>query len=246
MHSRLATAALVVMLSVTACATNNQCLDVAIGASYSPFILPIKITVDTQGRISLSLEGTIRTPLGEFSLEGGLASDPRQMRLIVIMNKQQYVYAIGEYISAEKTLVKVTTEGVTTTSVSVKDCRTIVVEIESEGGLVAGAPPTPRSRPPTATPQGYVCANTLPTRLRVGARGYVNSTPVNILCRVPGPCKASDSLNAIGYGARFTVVGGPVCEGGYIWWKVDPDDPRKPTAWTAEGNAYEYYVSPIN
>lgn len=105
-------------------------------------------------------------------------------------------------------------------------------------------PPTPR--PPTATPQSFVCPGTLPTRLYVGARGYVSSDPVNILCRVPGPCARSDRVDAIGRGARFTVVDGPVCRGGHVWWKVDPDDPRKRTAWTAEANSREYWISPIN
>ncbi len=240
--------------------SEDRCVKLTTELTYQPGFLPLQVGFDpVRSELSVKARGELMTPLGQFGLEGGLATDTDQIRLIVIAKDQQHVYRLDDHTSETTFAVTVETDSAAQTTIAVHGCKTIVVEVKTEGNVRVfpstpdNRPPTeaprrlqPTPLPPTATPRGFVCADTLPTRLRVGARGYVSTDPVNILCRVPGPCLPSDRLNAIGRGARFTVVDGPVCRGGYIWWRVDPDDPRKPTAWTAEANSYEYWVSPIN
>jgi hypothetical protein len=260
------------MILMSACSVTleDSCVKLTSGVSYSPPGLPIEIGVNG-GELSAKVKGKIVSPIGSFGVESGLASDEKQLRLIVIVGAQQYVYDLKDHAETKTFSVQIDTSESARTTVSVEGCKTIVVRVETQGRVVvspygAAAPtraaPTAARSIPTATrpmltavsaapidaPDSFLCPDTLPTRLRIGARGYVSSDPVNILCRAPayGGCPRSDRLNAIGRGARFTVVDGPVCRGGYIWWKVDPDDPRKPTAWTPEATRYEYWISPIN
>lgn len=252
MHFLSLVVATLVMVSTVSCTGvfNSRCFREAAELTYSPPVLPLEISFDAFGGLSLKAKGEVVTPIGHFGLGGGLMSDSNQSRLIVIVNNQQYVYSLDRYSDA--TVFSVRTTGPTDITVDVKECRTIVIVIKSHSSVAsqptsfAATPALPTPVLFTATPKGFWCPGTLPTRLYVGARGYVSSDPVNILCRVPGPCPQSDRLNAIGRGARFTVVDGPICKGGHVWWKVDPDDPRKQTAWTAEAGSRSYWISPIN
>lgn len=256
--------AFVGMALMSACSTplENDCVKLTSGVSYSPPMLPIEIGLNGN-EPSVKLKGEVTSPFGRFSLEGGLASDDKQLRLIVIVGDQQYVYDLKDHTESKEFSVNVEVFERATFNVAVKGCKTIVVRVETRGKVLVspyGSSPPTRAAPtatramPTAVsaapvdpPDTFSCSGTQPTRLYIGARGYVSSDPVNILCRNPAynSCPRSDRLDAIGRGARFTVVDGPVCLNRRIWWKVDPDDPRKPTAWTAETNGYEYWISPI-
>jgi hypothetical protein len=252
------------LMSACSIPLEDGCVKLTSGVSYSPPVLPIEIGING-GELSVKAKGQVNLPfLGRFGAEGGLASDDKQLRLIVIVGNQQHVYDLKDHAETKTFSVTIKTFEEAETTISVEGCKTIVVRVKTQGAafMLPYGSSAPTRAAPTATrvmptavviapadpPENFPCPDTLPTRLRIGARGYVSSDPVNILCRAPayGGCPRSDRLDAIGRGARFTVVDGPVCRGGYIWWKVDPDDPRKPTAWTPEATRYEYWISPIN
>ena len=44
-------------------------------------------------------------------------------------------------------------------------------------------------------------------------------------------------------GDTFQVIGGPVCEGGYLWWEVRLDNGT--VGWSAEGDLDHYYFTPL-
>ncbi len=101
--------------------------------------------------------------------------------------------------------------------------------------------------PPAATvpapvvdaPSTGDCMGAPPPRLTVGETGRV--TP-----GVPNNVRSSPSLSAPEIGdipgeGVFSVLEGPVCTDGYLWWKVDHNGL---VGWTASGNGAEYWVEP--
>ncbi len=92
------------------------------------------------------------------------------------------------------------------------------------------------------------CADVPPTRFVVGARGQVRparpgTTPNVARIRDTATTDGKILLN-LPEKTSFTVIDGPVCFGGYLWWKVKVD--QGVTGWLAEGDSTRgYYVFPI-
>jgi hypothetical protein len=55
-----------------------------------------------------------------------------------------------------------------------------------------------------------------------------------------------ESIARLPEGATFTIVGGPECADGFIWWQID----TVLNGWTAEGqligSAYDYFLEPAS
>jgi hypothetical protein len=103
--------------------------------------------------------------------------------------------------------------------------------------------PTSTSHPtstqiPTSTP--IVCSGTLLSRLQVGDTARVTPGPSNNLRDRPTVNGAR--LTQIPGGARFDVLEGPVCAGGYAWYRIDYNGI---IGWTAEANSSTYWLEPI-
>lgn len=87
-----------------------------------------------------------------------------------------------------------------------------------------------------------VCASTYPTRLRIGDRATVSLIPplANLVRSLP---EASASvLGRIQPGEGMTILAGPECANGRIWWYVRSDN--NVTGWTGEGDSSDYWLIP--
>lgn len=94
---------------------------------------------------------------------------------------------------------------------------------------------------PTPPPPTSNCA--LSPRLRSGATGQVSPGQPNALRDRPGLNQSGSTvIGQLVEGAIFTVLGGPECRDGYVWWYVTAGGR---TGWTAEGEAGVYWVHPV-
>jgi Tol biopolymer transport system component/formylglycine-generating enzyme required for sulfatase activity len=116
--------------------------------------------------------------------------------------------------------------------------------------------PTQPSAPaiePTATPIIIVatapvidCPDTPPTQFVVGMRGTVlpfadgTARPVNVR---DVPARSGEVVIKMGANTMFTIVGGPICADGFLWWQIAIDD--GPTGWAAEGSMENYFLDPV-
>lgn len=86
------------------------------------------------------------------------------------------------------------------------------------------------------------CPGAMPTRLTVGGQGrVVPGTGSNNLRAQPS--KQAAKKGAIAEGDTFTVMAGPKCGDGMMWWGVNDNGT---TGWTAEGKDNQYYVEPVS
>lgn len=81
-----------------------------------------------------------------------------------------------------------------------------------------------------------------PARLYVGGSGRVVSYPA-----VPNRIRTQPNfggavIGRIPAGAQFSVIGGPQCSAGILWWYVNYNGV---IGWTAEGNGAMYYLEPV-
>lgn len=56
------------------------------------------------------------------------------------------------------------------------------------------------------------------------------------------PASTSGLVGVLPADARFEIIGGPVCGGGYTWWEVQS---QHLTGWTAEGQGQTYWIAPV-
>ncbi|MEP7287159.1 MAG: DPP IV N-terminal domain-containing protein [Chloroflexota bacterium] len=85
-----------------------------------------------------------------------------------------------------------------------------------------------------------------PPRLSINGHGRV--TPglpnlINTKAARPSLTPSSRSIGKIPAGGTFSVLDGPVCNDGVMWWKVDY---RGTVGWTGEADATGYWVEPVN
>lgn len=111
--------------------------------------------------------------------------------------------------------------------------------------------PTEGSRhAPTATlrPGRIVCADALPSQLRLGYTAYVSYEPglANRL-RTEPDIDDSDILARISPGTVVVIHEGPRCADGMAWWRVQvlAGTLRGWTGWTAEGDASAHWLIPL-
>lgn len=89
------------------------------------------------------------------------------------------------------------------------------------------------------------CANSIRSILVDQERAYVltNTSLANRLRGYP-----STRVNTIGQmqpGETMTIVDGPYCNQGIVWWEVIPDSNPRLRGWTAESEGYDYYLAPL-
>jgi hypothetical protein len=84
---------------------------------------------------------------------------------------------------------------------------------------------------------------TVPARLEVGARARVTFTD-----GTPSRLRAEPGLDGteiaqMAEGTEFSVIGGPWCADEYRWWQLELDDGM--IGWSAEGDAEDYFLEPV-
>jgi DNA-binding beta-propeller fold protein YncE len=98
---------------------------------------------------------------------------------------------------------------------------------------------------PTPTPRIIIwspCADAPTSRLKVGEIAYVTKDPP-IPNRIrKEPSRDSDTLGLIGPGGGMTIIDGPACANGWVWWKVKNAEYE---GWTAEGDKETYWLIPL-
>jgi hypothetical protein len=161
-------------------------------------------------------------------------------------------YTQGSYLAYQVTLIY---QG-TTIDYRVSDDLTTVFPCDAAllgGTLPAGAAtftpviqPTalvtaaPTLAPTTGCPADF--SGYLPPRLGVGGQGQVppGNTPNRLR---QSPSTSAEQIGVLNAGEVFTVVGGPVCADGFVWWQVTS---QGQTGWTAEGALpNDYFVDPV-
>lgn len=87
---------------------------------------------------------------------------------------------------------------------------------------------------------GADCPGALPSRLQIGTLAQVSpGLPNNMRDQ---PSANGTKIGIIPAESVISVVEGPVCADGYVWWRVQYEDL---TGWTVEGGAGEYWLVPI-
>lgn len=110
-----------------------------------------------------------------------------------------------------------------------------------DGDEIAPAP-APQPLPATVDPGAPVvsdCMGAPPPRLTVGGLGRVTPGLANNVRDIPST--GGQKIGSIPGAAVFSVLDGPVCADGYLWWKVSYEGL---VGWTANGSSSEYWVEP--
>jgi hypothetical protein len=100
--------------------------------------------------------------------------------------------------------------------------------------------------PPLSERLDFTCEGTLPPQLEIGERTVVTpGQPNNVRSTPSGSAERVFQLEP---GVEVTVVDGPVCADGFVWWKISQQiegsfEPNE--GWTVQGNGREYWLIPI-
>lgn len=99
------------------------------------------------------------------------------------------------------------------------------------------ARPTNTRTPIPPTPSQITCPNALTPRLSIGDQARI--TP-----GLPNRLRESPSLNgrqigSLEAGEIITILDGPICSDGYVWWQVNFNGQ---IGWTVEATANEYWI----
>lgn len=117
-------------------------------------------------------------------------------------------------------------------------------EVQTRIEIGEKVPPTPVV---TATPIQRAtkpCEDAPYSRLQVGMRAYTFKEPdlPQRLHKEPG--KESERVGWIQPGETVTILEGPMCAEGWVWWKVRTERGGY-TGWAAEGDENEYWLNPL-
>lgn len=103
------------------------------------------------------------------------------------------------------------------------------------------APGAPVSAPTSSSGSSrMVCVNTYPTRLQAGSQAYLESSSRNNVRSGPGT--SNRIVGQLQPGEQVSVVDGPSCSGGMVWWFVQNN---RISGWTSEGVNGDYWLSPV-
>lgn len=97
----------------------------------------------------------------------------------------------------------------------------------------------------TAPYSGYVDpgACNLSPRLSIGGRGVVSPGLPNVMRTEPNKSGYSRVIGSIPAGGVFTVLDGPNCGNGVLWWLVNYNGI---VGWTGEGENFSYWAEPYS
>ena len=118
----------------------------------------------------------------------------------------------------------------------------IWVGSHDEGNYAAGILYVTESE--TRESSGFVidtgCPGMLSTELRVGAYAEVSRAGDHALHAAPE--RAAGVLSQAEPGAGMSLLGGPICQSGWRWWRVSLDSGHR--GWMADGDGAEHWLVP--
>lgn len=99
--------------------------------------------------------------------------------------------------------------------------------------------------PPVTIVATGPCAGLVAPRLAKDMKAHVSLTPLRNIVR-SGPGRTTEELGRIDPGTLVTVLEGPQCADGVVWWKVHVDSGAHSglEGWTGEGDSTDYWLVP--
>lgn len=237
---RLFLLCIMVMLSLSACKGS---------VSYQPPLIPITITIDTDGQVTLSVGGSVQTSLGTFSADlstkiADLTPDA-EGTLTVQIDGKYIVYDLKENEDFEINLesgyyrqVGLQRQG--------KNWILTVERISSQGAE-AGQMLPPCAQ--TGCPQREVyfpLNNCAGSRLQQGDAAIIS--PDGGRNAIRSSADTHPSSNIIGYaepGDQIEITAGPVCNYGWILWKVRVVNSGL-QGWTPETDGKKFWIERVD
>jgi len=243
---------------------------------YQPPFLPIAITIDDTGNVSVVWEESIQTPIGRFFAgvsESANISDmyPEKNGVLdVNVDGTNTIYDLGgknnisiKLESGYYSQIELKREGknwffaVEKNSTGIPTDIFVETPIETSTEILIETP----SRDPR-----IVCDNSYPSFLQKGGRAHVSdaiyfyTSPYDWQQEITNYLTYKKPAAAFGVSHSLTVIDGPVCAPGPsivygttvdTWWKLqDPDDPDIPDLqqgrWAVERGNYYYDLLPGN
>ncbi|MBX3049658.1 MAG: SH3 domain-containing protein [Anaerolineales bacterium] len=214
----------------------------SVGVGYEPPLIPIKIIVNTNGKISVSWSHGLRTPIGTFSIETStdltrVASGYEEKVLIVRVDNRVSVYTLDE---DKKFTVEFDDKD--------KLYRSVFLEYSEEGDIILEIHSAPvASQNPTPivsyTSSTLSCPGAPPQRLEVNEDAKVCTKKDRVILR-SGPGSYNSELTRLEPKSIVWVLDGPSCANNWSWWKVRTSWGL--VGWMAEGgdSKDDYFLCP--
>ena len=188
--------------------------------SYQPLGLPVTFVMTTTG-IEVEAGWSVVTPIGVFGLGAKFpvsSQQPGDMILILrdLAAGKDTIYRIqgGEsatIVADGRVVVQVSPSEVI---VDITNAHTIQVNPPPPGAL-RRAPPARSSLIPSAD-----CPGAFPSRLTAGTTAHIVPFQVKVYTW-PGSSFPLAEHKYLREGRTVTIIGGPICSGGMVWWEVD-------------------------
>ena len=239
---------------------------------YQPPLIPVQVSVNHRGQVAVTSSHVLNTPVGLFSISAGysiatIRSNTKYPVLVVRVDDSIIVYELSpdnafavDFVGDEKLFNKVKLE-------RFRD-GDIVLELESVqpiAVIVTAAPtPKPHSTPvPTRgtsvtvqKPANAVysdwCPGAFATRLAVGDRAKVVAVPRLVVREDPNTRSQPVHGHSLSNGRTVTILDGPVCNGGMLWWKAESGiitltsgQQHNIVGWMAEESGDEWLLEPL-
>lgn len=205
---------MVVTILFTSCAPEA---DVEVG--YQPPIVPVRISVNSHGRVSAGFSSKVVTPIGTFDIGGGvsvnaLRNDYSDNVLIVRVDNTATVYELedGKHFNVtfddSNTLYK-------EVSLDYETNGDIILELVSVSG---NAPSSDNSLESYGS---YWCDDLDGVKLKVDDKAKIVFDKVNLRSspKVPDVWDAN-IVDQLDEGTSVTIIDGPECAHEGTWWKI--------------------------
>lgn len=197
--------------------------DVELG--YQPPIVPVRISVNSHGRVSAGFSSKVVTPIGTFDIGGSVSVNALRNKysnkvLIVRVDDTATVYELeeGKHFNVtfddSNTLYK-------EVSLDYESNGDIVLELVSVSGNASSNGDSSSSGNGSELNNGYWCDDLDGVKLNVGEKAKVAWPKVNLRSypEVPQDFYANIVVE-VEENTRVTIIGGPECAHEGTWWEI--------------------------